>query len=53
VPLAAAAIQFPLRHPGITSVVVGARTARTVTASADWSETPIPQALCADIEAAA
>ena len=52
VPLGAAAIQFPLRHPGITSVVVGARTARTVTASADWFETDIPEALWAELESA-
>jgi D-threo-aldose 1-dehydrogenase len=53
VPLGAAAIQFPLRHPGVTSVVVGARTARTINQSADWFETPIPDALWADIESAA
>lgn len=53
VPLGAAAIQFPLRHPGVTSVVVGAPTARTITTSADWFETPIPEALWADIEGAA
>lgn len=52
VPLGAAAIQFPLRHPGVTSVVVGARTARTITTSADWFETRIPDALWADIESA-
>jgi D-threo-aldose 1-dehydrogenase len=52
VPLGAAAIQFPLRHPGVTSVVVGARTARTITTSADWFETQIPDALWADIESA-
>lgn len=53
VPLGAAAIQFPLRHPGVTSVMVGARTARTITASADWFETPLPEALWAEIERAA
>ena len=53
VPLGAAAIQFPLRHPGVTSVVVGARTARTIATSADWFETPIPDALWADIESVA
>ncbi len=50
VPLGAAAIQFPLRHIGVTSVVVGARSARTITTSADWFETPIPDALWSDIE---
>jgi D-threo-aldose 1-dehydrogenase len=53
VPLGAAAIQFPLRHRGVTSVVVGARTARTVTTSADWFEASIPEALWAEIDAAA
>ena len=51
--LGAAAIQFPLRHPSVTSVVVGARTARTITTSADWFDIPIPEALWADIEGAA
>jgi D-threo-aldose 1-dehydrogenase len=50
VPLGAAAIQFPLRHIGVTSVVVGARSARTITTSADWFETPTPDALWSDIE---
>jgi D-threo-aldose 1-dehydrogenase len=53
VPLGAAAIQFPLRHSGVTSVVVGARTARTVNTSADWFETPIPEALWAELDSAA
>jgi D-threo-aldose 1-dehydrogenase len=53
VPLGAAAIQFPLRHPGVTSVVVGARTTRTINTSADWFETRVPEALWADIESAA
>lgn len=51
VPLGAAAIQFPLRHPGVTSVVIGARTARTLTASADWFEMAIPEALWAELDA--
>ena len=50
VPLGAAAIQFPLRHPGVTSVVVGARTARTITTGADWFETLIPEALWSEME---
>ncbi|MCU0906517.1 MAG: aldo/keto reductase [Rhodobacteraceae bacterium] len=52
VPLGAAAIQFPLRHPGVTSVVVGARTAVNVHTNADWFETEIPDALWADIDRA-
>jgi aryl-alcohol dehydrogenase-like predicted oxidoreductase len=42
-----------LRHPGVTSVVVGARTVRTINTSADWFETQIPDSLWADIESAA
>ncbi len=52
VPLGTAAIQFPMRHPGVTSVLVGARTARTITTSADWFETRVPDALWAEIESA-
>lgn len=52
VPLGAAAIQFPLRHPGVTSVVIGARTAGHVHTSADWFETEIPEAVWAELEGA-
>jgi D-threo-aldose 1-dehydrogenase len=48
VPLAAAAIQFPLRHPAITSLVVGARTAAEVQADLELLALPIPEELWSD-----
>lgn len=45
VPLAAAAIQFPLRHPAATCVVIGAKTARQVQQNVEWFEREIPHAL--------
>jgi len=45
VPLAAAAIQFPLRHPAVATVLVGARTAREVEENARLMEVEIPDAL--------
>jgi len=49
VPLRAAAIQFPLRHPGVTSVVVGARSAAEVHDAVGMSGWPIPPALWDDL----
>lgn len=49
VAIAAAALQFPLAHPAITTVVVGARSAREVEDNAHFIETPIPQELWADL----
>lgn len=45
VPLAAAAVQFPLRHPAVTSVLVGARSADEIRADLTLSELPIPDEL--------
>jgi D-threo-aldose 1-dehydrogenase len=45
VPLTAAAIQFPLRHPAVETVLVGARTAGEVHAAADAFEFPTPAEL--------
>jgi len=42
VPLAAAAIQFPLRHPAVTSIVVGARTASEIAEDVRFLEHPVP-----------
>ena len=50
VPLGSAAIQFPLLNQAVTSVVIGARTAGHVNASADWFETEIPDAVWAELE---
>lgn len=45
VPLAAAAIQFPLRHPAVAAVVVGVRSPAEVDADVDAFETPIDESL--------
>ncbi|GGE11385.1 oxidoreductase [Aureimonas endophytica] len=42
IPLQAAALQFPLAHPAVVSVVVGARNAAQIRANAAWFETQIP-----------
>jgi D-threo-aldose 1-dehydrogenase len=45
VPLAAAAIQFPLKHPAISSVVIGSRSAQRMQQNVDYYHTDIPDAL--------
>jgi D-threo-aldose 1-dehydrogenase len=42
VPLAAAALQFPLGHPAMTSVVAGLRSAEEVDQAVAWMRLPIP-----------
>jgi len=42
VPVGAAALQFPLAHPAVVTVVPGPSTARQVEAVADWFRKPIP-----------
>jgi len=42
VPMEAVALQFPLRHPAVTSVVVGMRNAREVEKNAQALSTPVP-----------
>jgi D-threo-aldose 1-dehydrogenase len=51
VPLAAAALQFPLAHPAVASVVIGARTAGEVVANHALLARPIPAGLWADLKA--
>ncbi len=51
VPLPAAAVQYPLRHPAATVVAVGAKTAAQINTTVDWFETPIPDELWAALEA--
>jgi D-threo-aldose 1-dehydrogenase len=43
VPIAAAALQFPLAHPAVTSVIPGARSAKRIAANANLMRTPIPE----------
>ncbi|MBB4000643.1 aldo/keto reductase [Aureimonas pseudogalii] len=42
IPIQAAALQFPLAHPAVVSVVVGARNADQITHNAAWLEMEIP-----------
>ncbi|WP_062209391.1 aldo/keto reductase [Aureimonas sp. AU12] len=51
VPLPAAAIQYPLRHPAATAVVIGAKTAAQVEGNVAWFEQPIPAELWQALEA--
>jgi len=50
VPLAAAAIQFPLRHPAVVSVVVGARSAAEIEDDARLLDVAIPDELWPELE---
>ncbi|GAA4612700.1 aldo/keto reductase [Actinoallomurus liliacearum] len=45
VPLRAAALRFPLRHPAVASVLVGCRSAAEVDDNGDLFEREIPEAL--------
>jgi D-threo-aldose 1-dehydrogenase len=51
VSVAAAATQFPLRHPAVTSVVVGARTAAEIIADVGYLAEPAPEALFTELAA--
>ena len=51
VPLAAAALQFPLAHPAVVSVIPGARAPEEVAQQQALALTPIPAALWRDLKA--
>jgi D-threo-aldose 1-dehydrogenase len=51
IPLTAAAMAFPLRHPAVKAVVVGARSRQEVAANATAFGRPIPQALWDELQA--
>jgi D-threo-aldose 1-dehydrogenase len=51
VPLRAAAIQFPLTHPAVTGVLVGARTPAEVEDAVRMAAAPIPGTLWPDLRA--
>ena len=53
VPLGAAAIQFPMRHAAVSSVMVGAGQASDVTTNVGWFEQDIPEDLWAALFASA
>lgn len=52
VPLAAAALQFPLAHPAVASVIPGARSAAEMSANIAHMAHKIPAALWADMQQA-
>jgi D-threo-aldose 1-dehydrogenase len=51
VPLAAVALQFPLRNPAVACVLAGARTGREVRQQAAWLALPVPDELWRVLEA--
>ena len=50
-PLAAAALQFPLAHPAVASVVAGARSRAEVDANVQLVRRPIPSAFWQELKA--
>ena len=52
VPLPAAAVQFPLQHPAVSSIVAGAHSAASFREQSAWINHPIPDALWPALEAA-
>lgn len=52
VALPAAAVQYPLRHPAVVSVVLGTRTPEHVDSNLERFSTPIPDELWAELDAA-
>ncbi|WP_328808782.1 aldo/keto reductase [Nonomuraea montanisoli] len=51
VPLPQAAMAFPLRHPAVASIVLGARSPEEVRANAALWDRPVPEDLWAELEA--
>lgn len=49
VPLQAAALRFPLRHPAVASVLAGMKTPDEVLKNVAWMSTPVPEALWPDL----
>lgn len=45
VPLRSVAARFPLRHPAVASVLIGARSASEITDAVDLRRLEIPEAL--------
>lgn len=50
VPLAAAALQFPLAHPAVASLIFGARSASEVEENCRLASLPIPDRLWSDLK---
>jgi D-threo-aldose 1-dehydrogenase len=53
VPLAAVALQFPLRHPAVSSVVAGMKSAAEVAANVEMMNTTVSDSLWRDLSASA
>ena len=51
VPLAATALQFPLAHPLVSSVIPGPRSAEELNQILEWMEFAIPASLWSDLKA--
>ena len=51
VPLPAAALQLPFRHPAVTSIVVGCRSPEEVARNAELLAAPVPDALWEELGA--
>jgi D-threo-aldose 1-dehydrogenase len=51
VPLRAAAIQFPMTHPAVTCVLVGARSPEEVADAVEMASFPVPASLWDDLRA--
>jgi D-threo-aldose 1-dehydrogenase len=50
IPLIAAAVQFPMRHPAVTSIVTGPRNASELQSYIDGFDFPIPESVWVDLE---
>jgi D-threo-aldose 1-dehydrogenase len=51
VQLPAVALQFALRNPAVTTVLVGARTPAEVAVDVSYTSPPVPEALWAELDA--
>lgn len=51
IPIGAAALQYPLRHPQVRSVIPGPATVTELQQILDWAKTSIPDAFWAELEA--
>ncbi len=52
IPLAAAALQFPITHPSVSSVIPGPRSKAEMSTIIDWWKLDIPNALWSDLKTA-
>ena len=50
VPLGAAALQFPLGHPSVASVIPGPNSPQQVRSNVQWMRTPIPAPLWSELK---